>query len=239
MTSPERVAIVPHGIRDLPLVDPDDLKPSSASKGRLVILSFGLLGPGKGNETVIAAMPAVVPRHPDSALHGPGRDASEPPAPRGRGLRGRLAGRWPKTLGVADNILFVDRFVDDQEFGDVARGGRRLRHALPQPRPDRVGYLVLRDGGRQGGRLDPVLRTPARSWPETAGGSCAGSTGGTRRRSSICFDEPGRGKPWQAVRTLRPWHDLVRGRPQYLRVFAEARGRRASRAMRRTVRQLA
>ena len=35
-----------------------------ASQGREVILSFGLLGPGKGYELAIEALPAVVARHP-------------------------------------------------------------------------------------------------------------------------------------------------------------------------------
>ena len=55
-----RLEIVPHGVPDLPLVDPDTIKPRLGLDGRLVILSFGLLGPGKGYESAIAAMPAVV-----------------------------------------------------------------------------------------------------------------------------------------------------------------------------------
>ena len=53
---------------DLPLVDPDTVKPHLGLEGRLVILSFGLLGPGKGYESAIAAMPAVVAAVP-SALY--------------------------------------------------------------------------------------------------------------------------------------------------------------------------
>ena len=51
---------MPHGVPNLPLVDPDTVKPRLDLEGRSVILSFGLLGPGKGYESAIAAMPAVV-----------------------------------------------------------------------------------------------------------------------------------------------------------------------------------
>ena len=58
--------MIPHGVPELPLVDPDTLKPELGLEGREVILSFGLLGPGKGYEQAIEAMPAVVPRPPDA-----------------------------------------------------------------------------------------------------------------------------------------------------------------------------
>ena len=65
---PRRVDIIPHGVPDLPLVDADTVKPALGLAGRDVILSFGLLGPGKGYELAIEALPAVVAGHP-SALY--------------------------------------------------------------------------------------------------------------------------------------------------------------------------
>ena len=60
-----RVHVIPHGVPDLPLVDAETVKPGLGVAGRQVILSFGLLGPGKGYELAIAAMPDVVAVHPD------------------------------------------------------------------------------------------------------------------------------------------------------------------------------
>ena len=57
---PTRVEVIPHGVPDLPLADPDRVKPIVGMEGRRLILSFGLLGPGKGYELAIDAMPAVV-----------------------------------------------------------------------------------------------------------------------------------------------------------------------------------
>ena len=64
---------MPHGVPTLPLVAPDTVKPQMGLKGRMVILSFGLLGPGKGYESAIAAMPAVVRADPTRRVRHPGR----------------------------------------------------------------------------------------------------------------------------------------------------------------------
>ena len=52
--------MIPHGVPELPLVDPVTVKPALGLEGRKVILSFGLLGPGKGYELALAALPDVV-----------------------------------------------------------------------------------------------------------------------------------------------------------------------------------
>ncbi|MGH2511262.1 MAG: glycosyltransferase, partial [Candidatus Limnocylindrales bacterium] len=57
---PARIAVVPHGVPDLPLVDPERVKPLVGLSGRPVVLSFGLLGPGKGYELAIRAMADVI-----------------------------------------------------------------------------------------------------------------------------------------------------------------------------------
>jgi len=56
----DRLDVVPHGVPSLPLVAPDTIKPGLGLAPGPVILSFGLLGPGKGYETVIEAMPSVI-----------------------------------------------------------------------------------------------------------------------------------------------------------------------------------
>ncbi len=48
--SPMRISVIPHGVPDLPRVDPDLVKPGLDLVGHSVILSFGLIGPGKGYE---------------------------------------------------------------------------------------------------------------------------------------------------------------------------------------------
>lgn len=59
----ERVRLIPHGVPDVPLVDPEERKAAIGADGRRVILTFGLLSPGKGIEYMIEAMPAIVENH--------------------------------------------------------------------------------------------------------------------------------------------------------------------------------
>ena len=113
---PERVRIVPHGVPRLPLVDPDTVKPHLDLEDRLVILSFGLLGPGKGYETAIAAMPAVSRAFPSALYVVLGATHPNLLAHEGEAYRGRLEA-MVDDLGVTDHVRFVDKFVGRTELG--------------------------------------------------------------------------------------------------------------------------
>src|SRR5204862_1471410 len=60
-----RIEIIPHGIPDFEPRDQDGLKAGFGVAGRRMMLTFGLLGPNKGIETVIRALPAVIAAFPD------------------------------------------------------------------------------------------------------------------------------------------------------------------------------
>lgn len=112
---PGRIDFIPHGIPDLPLVDPASLKPGLGLEGHEVILTFGLLGPAKGVELMLDALPAVIKAHPTAlyVIVGP----TEPDLIRAEGeaYRSRLVGRV-KVLGIGDHVRFVDRFVGRVEL---------------------------------------------------------------------------------------------------------------------------
>ena len=65
----EKIAYIPHGIPDVPFVDPSSFKEQFGMEGRRVLLTFGLLSPGKGIEVAIRAMPRIVAKHPDVDVH--------------------------------------------------------------------------------------------------------------------------------------------------------------------------
>ncbi len=114
--APARVAVIPHGVPDLAFVDPDTIKPTFGLDGRRVLLSFGLVGPGKGFETAIEAMPEVVRAVPDATYVILGATHPELLAVEGERYRGRLHS-LVADLGVSDNVMFVDRFVGAHELG--------------------------------------------------------------------------------------------------------------------------
>jgi glycosyltransferase involved in cell wall biosynthesis len=111
-----RVRVVPHGVPELPLVDPDLVKPGLGLDGRLVILSFGLLGPGKGYESVIEAMPSVAAAVPSALFVVVGATHPELLRHEGEAYRRRLVAT-AEALDVADHVQFVDRFVSRAELG--------------------------------------------------------------------------------------------------------------------------
>ena len=112
---PARLEIVPHGVPQLPLVAPDTVKPQLGLTGHTVILSFGLLGPGKGYESAIAAMPAVVRADPTALYVIVGATHPDLLRREGEAYRNRLA-QLARSLGVADRVRFVGRYVAASEL---------------------------------------------------------------------------------------------------------------------------
>jgi glycosyltransferase involved in cell wall biosynthesis len=108
--------IVAHGVPDLPLVDPNLVKPRLGMATAPMILSFGLLGPGKGYEAVIEAMPAVTRSCPTAYYVILGATHPELVRREGETYRTKLA-RLAEDLGVADHVIFVNRFVTRMELG--------------------------------------------------------------------------------------------------------------------------
>ncbi|HET9682239.1 MAG TPA: glycosyltransferase family 4 protein [Candidatus Limnocylindrales bacterium] len=107
---PSRLHVIPHGVPDVPLVDANLVKPSLGLAGREVILSFGLLGPGKGYELAIDALPEVVAAHPSVLYVILGATHPDLIRREGEAYRRSLAGHAER-LGMADHVRFVDRFV--------------------------------------------------------------------------------------------------------------------------------
>jgi glycosyltransferase involved in cell wall biosynthesis len=110
-----RVEVIPHGVPDVRLVDDAAVKPGLGVVGRKVILSFGLLGPGKGYELVLDALPAVVESDPTALYVIVG--ATHPSLIRREGETYRVGlVEQVRRLGLDNNVRFVDRYVDRREL---------------------------------------------------------------------------------------------------------------------------
>jgi glycosyltransferase involved in cell wall biosynthesis len=112
---PAHVEIVPHGVPFVPLAPPESAKAQLGLSGRLVILSFGLLGTGKGYESAIAAMPAVVRANPSAVYVIVGVTHPELVRREGEAYRARLV-ELATSLGVGNNVRFCGRYVDAAEL---------------------------------------------------------------------------------------------------------------------------
>jgi glycosyltransferase involved in cell wall biosynthesis len=111
------IAMIPHGVPDRELVDPDTMKARFGWEGRETILTFGLLAPNKGIETMIAAMPAIAAARPDALYVVLGATHPNLVAHEGEAYRDRLKAQVAE-LGVAANVRFVDGFVDHEDLLD-------------------------------------------------------------------------------------------------------------------------
>ena len=111
----ESLDVIPHGVPNLPLVDSGTIKPALDLAGREVILSFGLIGPGKGLELVLDALPAVVAARPTACFVVVGVTHPNALAVAGEAYRRSLEDRVAR-LGMGRHVRFVDRFVGRVEL---------------------------------------------------------------------------------------------------------------------------
>ena len=110
-----RLDVIPHGVPELPLVDPVAVKPGLDVAGREVILSFGLLGPGKGYELALDALPAVVAAHPSALYVVVGATHPDLLRTEGETYRQTLVAKV-RRLGMEKHVRFIDRFVGRVEL---------------------------------------------------------------------------------------------------------------------------
>ena len=115
--NPASIAVIPHGVPDRTFVSPDAFKARFGWQGKRIILTFGLLSPGKGIETVIEAMPAIVGKHPDAVYVVLGATHPSLVAHEGEAYRDRLKALAAE-LGVDHNVAFIDAFVDHDDLID-------------------------------------------------------------------------------------------------------------------------
>ncbi|MBU3931475.1 MAG: glycosyltransferase family 4 protein [Proteobacteria bacterium] len=112
---PEKIDFIPHGIPDVPFMDPSFHKDLFGVEGKTVLLSFGLLSANKGVETVIAALPAILARHPNVVYIILG--ATHPHVKRQEGETYRLSLQWlAQEKGVEGQVIFYNRFVSLEEL---------------------------------------------------------------------------------------------------------------------------
>ncbi len=110
-----KIDVIPHGVPDLPFMDPNYFKDHFGTEGKSVLLTFGLLSPNKGIESVIGALPAILASHPDLVYIISG--ATHPHIKRREGERYRDSLQaLAEEIGVAEHVIFNNRFVSTEEL---------------------------------------------------------------------------------------------------------------------------
>src|SRR5580704_5263586 len=110
-----KIDVIPHGVPSLAFVDPNFYKDRFAVGGKSVLLTFGLLSPNKGVETVIQAMPRILSHNSNVMYIVAG--ATHPHIRKREGDRYRESLQLlAKDLGVEKNVIFHNRFVSPEEM---------------------------------------------------------------------------------------------------------------------------
>ncbi|KQN19557.1 glycosyl transferase family 1 [Sphingomonas sp. Leaf33] len=149
-----QIVTIPHGVPDRPLVDADTLKGAFGWAGHEVVLTFGLLAPNKGIETMIAALPAIVEQNPAALYVVLGATHPNLVAHEGEAYRDRLKAQ-AEELGVGHAIRFIDAFVEHDELLDYLQAADV--YATPYSNPAQITSGTLSYAVGVG---KPVVSTP-------------------------------------------------------------------------------
>ena len=111
----EKIDVIPHGIPDIPFIDPNFNKDQFGVDGKTVLLTFGLLSPNKGIEHVLEALPAILAQHPNVVYIILGATHPNIITRDGESYRLKLE-RLAEDRGVAPHVIFYNRFVTLEEL---------------------------------------------------------------------------------------------------------------------------
>ena len=109
--------MIPHG---MPAIVPRGrrrLKRQLGMEDRTILSTFGLVDPRKGLEHMIAAMPAVVARHPDALYLIVGQTHPELLKREGERYRNELVAEIERR-GMAEHVRFVNQYLTQHEIVD-------------------------------------------------------------------------------------------------------------------------
>ena len=112
-----KIDMVPHGVPDLPFLDPNFYKDRFGVEGKAVLLTFGLLSPNKGIENVIQALPQILSKHKNVVYIVAG--ATHPHILRREGDKYRDSLQaLAKKVGVESQVIFNNRFASPEEMAE-------------------------------------------------------------------------------------------------------------------------
>jgi glycosyltransferase involved in cell wall biosynthesis len=113
--SEAKIDIIPHGIPDVPFLDPSLYKDQFGVGGKQVAFTFGLLSPNKGIENVLNALPQVIAKFPNVVYIILG--ATHPNLVRDHREAYRLSlERLARKNGIESHVIFFNQFVELEEL---------------------------------------------------------------------------------------------------------------------------
>jgi len=115
--APRKIEVIPHGIPDFPFLETHHAKAKFDFAGKMIILTFGLLSPNKGIETMLDAMPEIIKSCPNALYVILGATHPNLVRQQGEAYRNNLSARV-KALGIESHVAFFNQFVDQATLLD-------------------------------------------------------------------------------------------------------------------------
>jgi glycosyltransferase involved in cell wall biosynthesis len=140
-----KVVLVPHGAPEVLYAEAAAESPAlraalADAAGRPMVATFGLLGPGKGIETAIEALPSVARQHPEMRYVIAGATHPEQVRLHGERYREGLQQQVIE-LGLSDNVVFVDDFMSETDLAALLR--RTDVYLTPYPNREQISSGTL------------------------------------------------------------------------------------------------
>ena len=115
--TPEKINIIHHGVPNFKSKSRELLKQRYKFTGREIITTFGLIGPGKGIEIGIRALPDLVKKHKNLLYLIVG--STHPMLVKHEGEQYRkMLHALVDDLGLQDHVRFVNKFLEPEEIGE-------------------------------------------------------------------------------------------------------------------------
>lgn len=111
----EKIEMIFHGTPDFQALDSSSYKKRFKLENRKMILTFGLLSPNKGIETVIKALPSLIKDFPDITYVVLGKTHPHVRQEHGESYRESLV-KLVNKLNLRPYVIFDDRFVKIEEL---------------------------------------------------------------------------------------------------------------------------
>ena len=112
---PEKIAVIAHGTHLVPHLDKASLKDKYGLTGRKVLSTFGLLSSGKGIETTLDALPAIIKINPDVIFLAIGKTHPGVLSSEGEKYRDGMEEKVA-ALNLQHHVKFVNRYLPLQDL---------------------------------------------------------------------------------------------------------------------------
>ena len=107
---PEKVSVIAHGTHLVKKRDQELLKEKYNLREKKVLVTFGLLGPGKSIETTLDALPEIIKNDPDVMFLIIGKTHPSLVKAEGESYRDFLTGKIQE-LGLQQHVRFINKFL--------------------------------------------------------------------------------------------------------------------------------